>query len=109
MAAEKTRDRHRSTGTIALGWSSIQTKTTMLASASAATNQTARAGIVGHEVSTYVAVPSATTPVRAPRQSKWRGASSSRDSGIREPSSSTMAQSGRLIAKIHRQPPCSSR
>ena len=31
FAAENTRERHRSTGTIAFGWSSIQTNSTMAA------------------------------------------------------------------------------
>ena len=104
LAAENTRDRNSDSGAIACGRCSSTTNAADAASATSTPTTITAAPRVRQEVSRYVVTPSATAPATAPPTSKRPVTVSSRDSGARMPISTTSAHSGRLIAKIHRQP-----
>ncbi len=109
FAAEKTRDRNIDNGAIACGRSSSTTNAAMAATATRTPATITARPRVGHAVSRYVETPRATAPASAPATSNRPVAVSSRDSGARTPISTTSAHSGRLIAKIQRQPAWSTR
>ena len=112
LAAVNTRERNIDSGAIAPGRCSSTTNAAERrdATSDARPTTTAAPGGRARRSAGRSSTPSATTPASAPSYVEAaRCASSSRDSGIRMPSSSTSAHSGRLIAKIQRQPACSTR